>query len=68
MIDQALLDLRITTNPHLKEDDQKKMLTDLLDKRRELWGPDLHGPEFDKEAFDLLKQQLKNASKTIKVK
>jgi len=62
------MDLRIATNPHLKEEEAKKLLTELLNRRREIWGPDERSDKFDKQAFDLLRQQLKNSSKSIKVK
>lgn len=62
------MDVRVATNPHLEESQAKAFLQDLLDRRRQLWGPDEHGGTLDKDALDLLKAQLKNNSKGIQVK
>lgn len=68
LIDGLMLDLRISTNPHLEEQQQKAFLQDLLDRRRQVWGPDDHSGDLDKSALEALKAQLKNNSKAIKVK
>lgn len=68
MVDQLLMDLRIATNPHLGEADQKSLVEELLSKRRALYGPNVSHAPLDKAALDLLKSQLKNSSKAIKVK
>lgn len=62
------MDLRVSTNPHLEPIDAKAFLEELLDRRKALWGPDVHGGSIDTAALDLLKSQLKNNSKAIKVK
>lgn len=62
------MDLRISTNPHLDEQQAKQFMQELLDRRRAVWGPTEHGAELDKEALELLKSRLKNDSKAIKVK
>lgn len=68
LVDKLLMELRIATNPHLEQDEAKKLLQELLDRRRELYGPDEHGEELDKEALDALKQQIQNNSKLLKAK
>lgn len=68
LIDDLLMQLRISTNPHLEPAKAEEFLKDLLDRRRAIWGPMEHNDKFDKEAFDALKQTLQNESKSIKVK
>lgn len=68
LIDKLLMDLRVATNPHLEAKEAKAFLQELLDRRRAIWGPDERSEKFDKDALDMLKAQLKNNSKAIKVK
>lgn len=46
----------------------KKFVDDLMDRRRALWGPEISDAPLDKQALELLKQQLQKSSKAIKVK
>lgn len=62
------MELRISSNPHLEGQEQKKFIDELLERRRALYGPTEHSAQFDKDALELLKSQLKNSSKAIKVK
>jgi hypothetical protein len=62
------MDLRISTNPHLDPKEAEKFLNQLMDRRRSLWGPAVSDAPLDKAALEMLKGQLKNNSKAIKVK
>lgn len=68
MLDRLLMDLRISTNPHLEPKEAEKFLKDLLDRRRALWGPAENDVPLDRAALDSLKNRLKKESNAIKVK
>lgn len=68
LVDRLIMDLRISTNPHLEGREATKFVEELLDRRRAIWGVDDRATSLDKEALEMIKRQLKNNSKSIKVK
>lgn len=68
LLDQIIMDLRVSSNPHLKPEDQKSFIKELQDRRRSLYGVAENTAPLDKDALEMLKAQLKNNSKAIKVK
>lgn len=68
LVDRLIMDLRISTNPHLEGREATKFVEELLDRRRAIWGVEEHTASLDKEALEMIKRQLKNNSKAIKVK
>lgn len=68
LISKIIMDLRIATNPHLEQPEAKKLIDELQERHRAVFGVPDHAGELDKEALDMLKAQLKNNSKAITVK
>lgn len=68
LVDRIIMDLRISTNPHLDGREATKFVEELMERRRSIWGVEEHGGALDKETLEMLKLQLKNNSKAIKVK
>lgn len=68
LVDRLIMDLRISTNPHLEAREATKFVDELMERRRAIWGVDEHAGSLDKEALEAFKLQLKNNSKSIKVK
>ncbi len=68
LIDKTLTEIRIATNPTLDPAEATKFVEELMDKRKALWGTPANNAPLDKEALLLLKDRLKNSSKSIAVK
>lgn len=65
-IDQTLINLRISTHPHLENSEQKDFADMLFRQRRLIMGEE--SEELDRAGLAKLKEVLKKESKLIKVK
>lgn len=67
-IDEYIMSVSITSNPHKDADSQKEFIEDLMSQRRFYRGEDEAALKLDVAAFDKFRQQMQNESISIKAK
>lgn len=67
-VDNMLAQLRLLNNPHLKPEDARVLVDDLLERRRQLDGGDQDSATLDVAGLEALKLELGQNSKSIGVK
>lgn len=67
-IDEYIMQLEITTNPHREKDAANHFVTRLLNQRRAAYGMEDEAPALDKARMLALKEKLAGTSKRIQVK
>lgn len=67
-LNKIIMNFRITSNPHMEEQEARKLGEELFEKHRDLWGLHVEISPLDTSAFDTWRDEMKKESNSITAK